>query len=291
MDPFGLRLQAAVTSHGPVCAGVDPHAALLTAWGLDDDAAGVRRFSAACVEAWAGQVALVKPQSAFYERHGSRGIAALEEMVAGFRAAGTLVLLDVKRGDIGSTAQAYAEAYLDPAAPLAVDAITASPYLGTGSLDPMVDLARTHGAGLFVLALTSNPQAPQVQLARTTVGPTAGATVAATVLGTLRALNGAAGRPRGDRSVPLGSFGAVVGATVEPSPELTAALDFGGPVLMPGVGAQGGTVEAVRALAGDARDRVLPSISRELLGAGPDPRALRDAAARANEQFAAALRG
>ncbi len=83
----------------------------------------------------------------------------------------------------------------------------------------------------------------------------------------------------------------MVGATVEPSPELTAALDFGGPVLMPGVGAQGGTVEAVRALAGDARDRVLPSISRELLGAGPDPRALRDAVASANEQFAAALRG
>ncbi len=184
-----------MASRGPVCAGVDPHAALLTAWGLDDDAEGVRRFSAACVEAWAGQVALVKPQSAFYERHGSRGIAALEEMVAAFRAAGTLVLLDVKRGDIGSTAQAYAEAYLDPAAPLAVDAITASPYLGTGSLDPMVDLARAHGAGLFVLALTSNPQAPQVQLARTTVGPTAGATVAATVLATLRALNGAEGRP------------------------------------------------------------------------------------------------
>lgn len=284
MDPFGTRLQAAMAAHGPVCAGVDPHASLLAAWGLDDDAAGVRRFSQACVEAWAGQVALVKPQSAFYERHGSRGIAALEEMVAAFREAGTPVLLDVKRGDIGSTAQAYAEAYLDPTAPLAVDAITASPYLGIGSLDPMVDLARAHGAGLFVLALTSNPEAPQVQLARTTVGPSAGATVAETVLATLGALNDAG-------AGALGSFGAVVGATVEPSPELTAALDFGGPVLMPGVGAQGGTVEAVRALAGDARGRVLPSISRELLRAGPDPRALRGAAERSNEQFASALRG
>jgi orotidine-5'-phosphate decarboxylase len=290
MDPFGTRLHAAMTAHGPVCAGVDPHASLLAAWGLDDDAAGVRRFSQACVEAWAGEVALVKPQSAFYERHGSRGIAALEEMVAAFREAGTPVLLDVKRGDIGSTAQAYAEAYLDPAAPLAVDAITASPYLGIGSLDPMVDLARAHGAGLFVLALTSNPEAPQVQLARTTVGPTAGTTVAETVLGTLSVLNGA-GETGGGTTGALGSFGAVVGATVEPSPALTAALDFGGPVLMPGVGAQGGTVEAVRSLAGDARERVLPSISRELLGAGPDPRALREAVQRSNEQFAAALRG
>ncbi len=295
MDPFGTRLETALAHHGPVCAGLDPHAALLSAWGLDDDAAGVGRFSQACVEAWAGRVALVKPQSAFYERHGSAGIAVLEETVTAFRAAGTLVLLDVKRGDIGSTAQAYAEAYLDPAAPLAVDAITASPFLGVGSLTPMVDLARAHGAGLFVLALTSNPEAPQVQLARTTVGPDAGRTVAATVLAALADLNGgtaAAAAASGDRpGAPLGSFGAVVGATVPPSDELSAALDFGGPVLMPGVGAQGGTVQAVRELAGPARERVLPSVSRELLGAGPDPQALRDAAASLNETFRAALRG
>ncbi|QIK66601.1 orotidine-5'-phosphate decarboxylase [Nocardioides sp. HDW12B] len=293
MDPFGTRLEAALDQHGPVCAGLDPHASLLSAWGLDDDADGVRRFSQACVEAWAGRVALVKPQSAFYERHGSAGIAVLEETVAAFRAAGTLVLLDVKRGDIGSTAQAYAEAYLDPAAPLAVDAITASPFLGVGSLTPMVDLARAHGAGLFVLALTSNPEAPQVQLARTTVGPDAGRTVATTVLAALAELNGAtpSGASGGAANAPLGSFGAVVGATVAPSEELTAALDFGGPVLMPGVGAQGGTVAAVRELAGQARQRVVPSVSRELLGAGPDPQALREAAASLNDTFRAALRG
>ena len=85
---------------------------------------------------------MVKPQSAFYERFGSRGVAVLERVIAESRAAGALVLLDVKRGDIGSTSQAYADAYLDPTSPLAADAITASPYLGFGSLDPMIDTAR-----------------------------------------------------------------------------------------------------------------------------------------------------
>ncbi len=108
-------------------------------------------------------MSVVKPQSAFYERFGSRGIAVLERVVAESRAAGALVLLDVKRGDIGSTSQAYADAYLDPAAPLACDAVTLSPYLGFGSLDPFVDTARRHGAGLFVLALTSNKEGPEVQ--------------------------------------------------------------------------------------------------------------------------------
>jgi orotidine-5'-phosphate decarboxylase len=283
MDPFGARLHAAMAAHGPVCAGVDPHASLLEAWGLPDDADGLRRFTEVCVTAWAGQVSVVKPQSAFFERHGSRGIAVLEDAVRDFRDAGTLVLLDVKRGDIGSTAQAYAEAYLDPASPLAVDAITASPYLGVGSLTPMFDLAVAHGAGVFVLALTSNPEGAEVQRARTTVGPTEGASVAETVLGALAGLN------RG--ATPLGSFGAVVGATLEPHPALTAALDMGGPLLLPGVGAQGGSIESVKALVGDLEARALPSISRGLLAAGPDPEALRSAAARANAEAATGLRG
>ena len=144
----------------------------------------------------------MKPQSAFYERFGSRGVAVLERVIAESRAAGALVLLDVKRGDIGSTTQAYADAYLDPSSPLAADAITASPYLGFGSLDPMVDTARKHDAGLFVLALTSNKEGPEVQHARTEDGRL----VAGRMLDHLRALN--AGEE------PLGSFGAVIGATI-----------------------------------------------------------------------------
>ena len=267
---FGARLAAAIAERGRFCVGIDPHAALLREWGLPDDVAGLERFALTAVEAVAPVVGVVKPQSAFYERFGSRGIAVLERVVAESRAAGALVLLDVKRGDIGSTSQAYADAYLDPTSPLACDAITVSPYLGFGSLDPMVEAARTHGAGLFVLALTSNPEGPEVQHARTEQG-----TVAGTVLGHLRRLNAGA--------EPLGSFGAVVGATIGGTDE---DLDVNGPLLVPGYGAQGGTVADLRRIFGGAARHVLPSSSREVLRAGPDVTALRDAARRGTDDVA-----
>jgi orotidine-5'-phosphate decarboxylase len=269
---FGERLAAAKRDRGPLCAGIDPHPTLLSAWGLDDDPAGLERFTMTAVEALAGVVAVVKPQSAFFERHGSAGIAVLERAVAAARALGAQVLLDVKRGDIGSTAQAYADAYLDPSSSLAADAVTVSPFLGIGSLDPVFGTAEKHGGGVFVLALTSNPEGPQVQHARTA----SGSTVAGEVLSALERLNGA--------TAPVGSFGAVVGATIGSTEE---RLDIGGPLLVPGVGTQGGSVDDVRRIFGSALGQVLPASSRGLLGAGPSATALRDAAARANETFAA----
>lgn len=274
--PFGTRLHAAVAERGPFCVGIDPHAALLASWGLSDDVAGLERFALGVVDAVAAHASVVKPQSAFYERFGSRGIAVLERVVEQSRAAGALVLLDVKRGDIGSTSQAYADAYLDPASPLAVDAITASPFLGFGSLDPMIRTAQRHGAGVFVLALTSNPEGPQVQHA---IGAD-GRTVAGTVLDSLRELNAA----EIAAGAPLGSFGAVVGATIGESGE---DLDIAGPLLAPGYGAQGGTREDVRRIFGAAARHVLPSSSRDVLRHGPDPAAMRDAVLRANDELAA----
>ncbi len=268
---FGRRLHAVVAERGPVCAGIDPHPGLLREWGLADDVAGLERFALTAVEALAPVVGVVKPQSAFFERFGSAGVAVLERVVAASRAAGALVLLDAKRGDIGSTSQAYADAYLDQGSPLAVDAITASPYLGVGALAPLFDTARAHGAGVFVLALTSNPEGAQVQ--RATTG--AGGTVAGTVLDELRHLNVGAR--------PLGSFGAVVGATIGETGE---DLAVNGPLLAPGVGAQGATVADVRRVFGHEAGRVLPSVSRGLLRAGPEAGALREAAARLQEEYA-----
>jgi orotidine-5'-phosphate decarboxylase len=270
MTAFGARFAAALEARGPLCAGIDPHSALLTEWGLSDDVAGLERFALTAVEGLAPHVAVVKPQSAFYERFGSRGIAVLERVLAESRAAGALVLLDVKRGDIGSTTQAYADAYLDPASPLAADAITASPYLGFGSLDPMVDTARKHDAGLFVLTLTSNKEGPEVQHARTEDGEL----VAGRMLDHLRQLN--AGEE------PLGSFGAVIGATIGDS-ELD--FDFNGPILAPGFGAQGGTVADIRRIFGTAVAAVTPSSSRELLRKGPSLDAMRDEALRLNDEL------
>jgi orotidine-5'-phosphate decarboxylase len=224
----------------------------------------------------APQVAAVKPQSAFFERFGSRGIAVLEQVIAIAREAGALVVLDVKRGDIGSTAQAYADAYLDPRSPIAADAITATPYLGFGSLDPMIATAQEHGAGVFVLALTSNPEAPALQHARTAAGPS----VAGTVLAALAGLN--------QDVAPMGSFGAVVGATIEDTDE---DLSINGPLLVPGIGAQGGTADDVRRIFGGVLDQVLPSSSREILAAGPDAGALHDAVGRSADAFAALRSG
>lgn len=272
--PFGARLQAATASRGRLCVGIDPHAALLRAWGLDDDVAGLERFALSATEALAPYCSVLKPQSAFFERFGSRGVAVLERVVATAREAGALVLMDAKRGDIGSTSQAYAEAYLDPSSPLASDAVTVSPYLGFGSLTPFVETARAHGAGLLVLALTSNPEGPEVQHATAPDGRS----VAGVVLDHLRALNA------GVDDDALGSFGAVVGATVDPTAE---DLDVRGPLLAPGFGAQGGTVADLRRVFGPAARLVLPSSSREVLAAGPDPAALRDAVARTHDALAA----
>lgn len=279
--PFGARLAGAMAEHGPLCVGIDPHASLLTSWGLADDVDGLRRFSLTVLEAVAGHVAAVKPQAAFFERHGSRGVAVLEEVVAAGRESGTLVIVDAKRGDIGSTMGAYADAFLRDGSPLAGDALTVSPYLGFGSLQPAVELAAATGRGLFVLCLTSNPEGGEVQHART-VGDD-GATVAATMAAHAARLNAGA--------TPLGSVGLVVGATVGAAAHATGTdlAAVNGPLLAPGVGAQGAGAAELAAVFGSARGQVLASSSRGVLQAGPDVARLRDAARRAGDEAAAAL--
>ncbi|MEU2354246.1 orotidine-5'-phosphate decarboxylase [Streptomyces misionensis] len=276
-EPFGTRLRRAMDERGPLCVGIDPHASLLAEWGLADDVAGLERFSRTVVEAMADRVAVLKPQSAFFERFGSRGLAVLEKSVQEARAAGALVVMDAKRGDIGSTMAAYAEAFLHPDAPLFSDALTVSPYLGYGSLGPAVALARESGAGLFVLALTSNPEGGEVQHALRADGRS----VAATVLAHLAAEN--AGQE------PLGSFGAVVGATLG---DLSGYdLDINGPLLAPGIGAQGATPADLPAVFGTAVGNVVPNVSRGVLRHGPDVGALRAAAGRFAEEIRTAVVG
>jgi orotidine-5'-phosphate decarboxylase len=291
VEPFGTRLAAAVADRGPVCVGIDPHRTRLLDWGLTDDAEGLRRFTDAVVGALAGSVAVLKPQMAFYERHGARGVAVLEHAVAQARAMGALVLLDAKRGDIGSTMEAYAD-YLRSDHPLAVDALTVSPFLGPESLAPAVQTARQFRGGLFVLARTSNPDAGTLQSAR--VGERSAAQVVVDAVARWNAPDWLVGDPAPDPAAfadqqgrwgPFtGSFGVVVGATL---PELDVDLDgLRGPVLAPGLGAQGGTVADLRRLFGSGR-AVVPTVSRDVLAAGPDPTALRAAA----DRWTAALTG
>lgn len=268
---FGARLRGAMDARGPLCVGIDPHPGLLSAWDLSVDAVGLQRFCATVVEALGERVAVLKPQSAFFERFGSAGIAVLEWTLLAIREAGAISLLDVKRGDIGSTVAAYASAYLDPASPLAADAITASPYLGFGSLQPLLDVAVEQDRGVFVLALTSNPEGRQVQHARTA----SGSTVAQEILE-------AAARANAGHD-PMGSVGVVVGATIGQTGHVFAGLN--GPILAPGLGAQGATPDQLRGLFGSASPDVLPSTSRDVLNRGPGVASLRAAVDRIHDEL------
>ncbi|MEY9891250.1 orotidine-5'-phosphate decarboxylase [Catenulispora sp. MAP5-51] len=270
-SPFGARLRTALDERGPLCAGIDPHTALLAQWDLSDDVAGLERFAYTVVEALADRVAALKPQSAFFERYGSRGIAVLERVVDDARSAGTVLIMDAKRGDIGSTVAAYADAYLVPSSPLFSDALTANPYLGFGSLEPLYAAAEKNNAGVFVLGLTSNPEGSQVQGAT----GASGRTVAEEMITAAAVRNAGAS--------PMGPIGVVVGGTVE-TPDFDLA-QLNGAYLVPGIGAQGATPADVRRIFGAGAHNVVPSNSREILRGGPSIAGLRDAAARAVDEL------
>lgn len=251
MSSYRERLDRLTSERGRLCVGIDPMPSVLEAWGLDVDPTGLEACARSIVAELGGRVAVFKPQSAFFEAFGSAGVAVLERVLADIRDAGALSLLDVKRGDIGSSMGGYATAYLDDDSPLRADAITLSPYLGVGSLAPAIDKAVATGRGVYVLARTSNPDGRAIQ-----TGTISGASVAQHVVDTV-----AAGNPGWDHCVGL-----VVGATHE---DLGCDVSaFNGSILVPGIGAQGGTIESVRNVFGPASALVLPTASREVIGAG-----------------------
>jgi orotidine-5'-phosphate decarboxylase len=269
MSGFGARLAEAMAQRGPLCVGIDPHPELLQAWGLTSTADGLAEFCDVCVAAYDG-FAVVKPQVAFFEAFGAAGYTVLQRTIAALRDAGVLVIADAKRGDIGSTMAAYAAAWAGDS-PLAADAVTASPYLGFGALQPLLNVAAAHRRGVFVLAATSNPEGATVQRA-----DAGGRSVAQAIVDAAAAVNHEV-RPE------PGSVGVVVGATAVDVPDLSA---LGGPVLVPGVGVQGGRAEALGGLGGAAPGQLLPAVSREVLRAGPDVSALRAAGERMRDAVA-----
>ena len=283
---FGDRLARVFAEDGRLCVGIDPHAHLLEAWGLPASADGLRSFGLTVVEAVAGRAGIVKPQVAFFERFGAAGYAALEEVLAAARAAGLLVIADAKRGDIGTSVTAYAEAWLTPGSPLEADAMTAAAYQGVGSLADAMDVAERAGKGIFVLAATSNPEAAAVQQAIVQTGPRAGQSVARAIIDDVHSFNQ---EQTGSR--PFGSIGLVLGATVELADygiDVTTAGERtpGLPVLAPGFGHQGARVEDAARLFGSLASGAIVSESRGLLSAGP--RGLGDAVARRAEEVRAA---
>jgi orotidine-5'-phosphate decarboxylase len=276
---FARRFAAIRAGQGPLVFGLDPSAELLESWGLGDSADGLDRFADIVLAAAAGPVGLVKPQSAFYERHGWRGVRTLQRLTASARSAGLLVVLDIKRGDVGSTNDAYAEAYLGKGAPLAADAITVHPYLGLGAMGSFVSRAADSGSCLLVVTRSSNPDGRVIQAAVTVQG----VSVEEQLLRDIGALNA--------RLAPgeVGPVGAVVGPThLRPQLDLVAANCL---FLAPGVGAQGATPADVAAVFAACPDRVMPSASRSLLSAGPDVARLREALSALAAEFRALLAG
>lgn len=280
---FGDRLTAAFDRLGQLCVGVDPHPYLLAQWGLSDDADGVREFGARVVDAAVGRVGIIKPQVAFFERHGSAGLAALEQVLASARAAGLIVIADAKRGDLGTSVEAYGQAWLTPGSPLEADALTMSAYQGVGSLLKPMHLAEHHGKGIFILAATSNPESRELQTAEISGGDRVGVGVAASIV------EDVAGWNREHAAGEHGSIGLVLGAT----------MDFGSygidlsilagptstPVLAPGFGHQGAQFTDLHSLYGKAAPFAVVSASRSILEAGPN--GLADAiATQAAEVFA-----
>lgn len=269
---WSTRLRSIVSQRGRLCVGIDPHPALMESWGLPVSVDGLARFTDICVEAFGSEVAAVKPQVAFFEAYGAAGYSILERALAALREAGTLVLSDAKRGDIGSTMQAYAQAWLGPRAPLWSDAVTISPYLGFGALAPAIDLAVSGGRGVFVLARTSNPEGEYVQRA-----------VAADEISIAQSIvDSATARNSEDRD----TVGLVIGATGDHGLDLT---NFSGPILAPGVGAQGATAADLPHIFQGSRTLLLPSVSRAILQVGPSVSGLRGEASRQREDIERAL--
>ncbi len=258
---FGARLGAAFDAFGHLCVGIDPHPFLLKEWGYNDDSAGLREFSLRVVDACVGRVGIIKPQVAFYERHGSRGYEVLELLFERARTAELVVIADAKRGDIGSTMEAYATTWLSPGSALEADALTVSPYLGAGSLAPTVALALKANKGIFMLAATSNPEAAALQQARLTDGPYKGKTVAESILGDAE---------RWSRTQePAGSVGVVLGATLELEHFGINPDDYPSvPVLAPGFGFQGARVEDAPSLFGSMTHNLIVSETRSVLAVG-----------------------
>lgn len=275
-DSFVARFESVRRLRGPLVWGLDPSAGILDDWGLGDTVVGLERFIDVVLPVAADTVGLIKPQAAFYERHGWRGIRVLARLIEEARSAGLLVVLDAKRGDVGSTNQAYAEAYLGPDAPMRVDALTVHPYLGFAALRPFVDRAAQSGSCLLVVTRSSNSEGRGMQAS---IG-SSGRSVEQSLLDSIGDLN--AELAPGE----IGPIGAVIGPV-----HMVPRLDLASPnalYLVPGVGSQGATPNDVVQVFSSCPDRVLPSASRSLL-ASPDPGRLRDDVGALATEFAELL--
>ena len=271
MKPFAQRFLELARSRSPFCLGIDPTPQLLKSWNLPHTAEGLGRMCETVASAAEDRLAIVKPQIAFFERFGSKGIQVLEKLIDAFHERGTLVIVDGKRGDIGSTVEAYAQAYLGESSAFRADAMTAHAYLGFGALKPLLTHAVDAGAGVFVVVRSSNVEGTALQ---TAVLNNDGRTVADSLADAITEFNEQTNIAETTGS-EIGPVGAVVGATIEN--ELLPTLERlpKSLILAPGIGHQGATYEDLRNRFQQHAARAVPSSSRAVLDRGPDVQQLR----------------
>ncbi|MCY1020504.1 orotidine-5'-phosphate decarboxylase [Pyxidicoccus sp. MSG2] len=264
---FSHNFHALADQRSPFCLGIDPSKDLLTRWGLPDTAQGLRDFCDRLADAAGDRVALVKPQSAFFERHGPDGLKVLQHVMKRFKQQGALTLLDVKRGDIGSTMDAYAQSLFGPNSAYQADAATFSAYLGFGALVKTLELARAASAFAFIVVRSSNPEGTSLQ----TATGADGRTVAEALADGIREVN----EQPGPGAPPV--VGAVMGATLPDSDRGVVERLGGTLMLTPGIGAQGAGFDDLKRLFTGRELQVVPTATRSVLEAGPDAASLRDA--------------
>ena len=241
-----------------LCVGIDPHGSVLEAWGLPDSAEGLGDFVSAIVPLLGESgCSVVKPQVAFFERHGVAGMRSLALLLQEVRSHGIVAIGDAKRGDIGSTMEGYAEAWLTPGSDFEVDALTVVPYQGVGALEPVLGLAAEHSKGVFVLSATSNPEAWETQRAMRSDG----LSVASGVVSDLAAW--VARHP-----TTVSTHGIVVGATLATADFGVDMTNYPGmPILAPGFGHQGAALSSAQSLFPETSP-VVAVVARSVLQGG-----------------------
>ena len=263
-DSFSKKLESAFLAKGQLCVGIDPHESLLIENGFDNSAQGVQHFSLKMLDQLQDQVSIIKPQVSIFERFGSEGFAALESVLEEANQRGFLVIADAKRGDIGSTMEAYGQAWLAKSAPFVCDALTVNPYLGVGALSSAVAFASDRGKGLFVLAATSNEEGKALQSSMHE-----GLTVAAQVAREVQTLN----KNTATSNTRFGSVGLVVGATVNLKQLGLDTLNaekssLRTTILAPGFGFQGADLSRAKDIFGELSGDVIYTVSRSALRNG-----------------------
>ena len=263
-ENFSRKLERAFNNYGQLCVGVDPHATLLIDNGIDDSLQGLEEFSSRLLEGMIGHVGIVKFLVSFFERFGSAGLKVLENQLSLAKQEGLLVIADAKRGDIGSTMAAYADAWLGKDASFICDALTVNPFLGVGSLEPAMAAAVERGKGLFVLCATSNPEAQTVQGSmRDGVG------LSKSIANDVSKFN----KLTSQSNSRFGSIGLVVGATVDLLQNELDDLNSEGsklrsPILSPGFGAQGVNLTQAKEIFPNTFGDTIFSASRSILRNG-----------------------